>query len=87
MTKVILGHYGNDRGHWVGDGFPVRSLFSYNSLGQHIRNTNARRRIDLDSLRRGRRDSCPKGTEVETRVDVIGQRCFDLCIARSVIGD
>ncbi|OVZ00563.1 hypothetical protein CDO47_35705 [Pseudomonas aeruginosa] len=22
--------------HWVGDGFPVRSLFSYNTLGQHI---------------------------------------------------
>lgn len=36
MTKAILGRYGNDRGHWVGDGFPVRSLFSYNSLGQHI---------------------------------------------------
>ena len=36
MTKAILGRYGNDRGHWVGDGFPVRSLFSYNTLGQHI---------------------------------------------------
>ena len=36
MTKTILGRYGNDRGHWVGDGFPVRSLFSYNSLGQHV---------------------------------------------------
>jgi redox-sensitive bicupin YhaK (pirin superfamily) len=36
MTKTILGRYGNNRGHWVGDGFPVRSLFSYNSLGQHI---------------------------------------------------
>lgn len=36
MTKAILGRYGNDRGHWVGDGFPVRSLFSYNSLSQHI---------------------------------------------------
>lgn len=36
MSKTILGRYGNDRGHWVGDGFPVRSLFSYNSLGQHI---------------------------------------------------
>jgi quercetin 2,3-dioxygenase len=22
--------------HWVGDGFPVRSLFSYNALGQHV---------------------------------------------------
>ena len=36
MNKTILGRFGNDRGHWVGDGFPVRSLFSYNSLGQHI---------------------------------------------------
>lgn len=36
MSKTILGRYGNDRGHWVGDGFPVRSLFSYNMLGQHI---------------------------------------------------
>ena len=36
MSKTILGRYGNERGHWVGDGFPVRSLFSYNSLGAHI---------------------------------------------------
>lgn len=36
MSKTILGRYGSDRGHWVGDGFPVRSLFSYNMLGEHI---------------------------------------------------
>jgi quercetin 2,3-dioxygenase len=36
MSKTILGRYGNSRGHWVGDGFPVRSLFSYNDLGAHI---------------------------------------------------
>jgi redox-sensitive bicupin YhaK (pirin superfamily) len=36
MNKTILGRYGNERGHWVGDGFPVRSLFSYNMLDQHI---------------------------------------------------
>ncbi|WP_200960869.1 pirin family protein [Noviherbaspirillum sp. Root189] len=36
MSKEILGRYGNNRSHWVGDGFPVRSLFSYNNLGQHI---------------------------------------------------
>lgn len=36
MIKTILGRYGNDRSHWVGDGFPVRSLFSYNSLGEHV---------------------------------------------------
>jgi hypothetical protein len=36
MNKKILGRYGNNRGHWVGDGFPVRSLFSYNDLGQHV---------------------------------------------------
>lgn len=34
--KRFLGRYGNDRGHWVGDGFPVRSLFSYNELGKHV---------------------------------------------------
>lgn len=26
----------NDHSHWVGDGFPVRSLFSYNQLGAHV---------------------------------------------------
>lgn len=36
MTRKILGRYGNNQGHWVGDGFPVRSLFSYNMLGKHI---------------------------------------------------
>jgi quercetin 2,3-dioxygenase len=36
MSKTILGRYGNNRSHWVGDGFPVRSLFSYNNLGRHI---------------------------------------------------
>ncbi|WP_375287832.1 pirin family protein [Sphingomonas sp.] len=35
MAKV-LGRFGNDRQHWVGDGFPVRSLFSYNDLGAHV---------------------------------------------------
>src|ERR1700756_5089826 len=36
MSKTILGRYGNDSNHWVGDGFPVRSLFSYNGLGDHV---------------------------------------------------
>lgn len=35
-NKTILGRYGNEQGHWVGDGFPVRTLFSYNNLGAHI---------------------------------------------------
>jgi hypothetical protein len=34
--KQILGVYSQAQAHWVGDGFPVRSLFSYNSLGEHI---------------------------------------------------
>ena len=34
--KKILGVYTPPGGHWVGDGFPVRSLFSYNSHGQHL---------------------------------------------------
>ncbi|MFN3607899.1 MAG: pirin family protein [Hyphomonas sp.] len=36
MSKKILGRFGNNQGHWVGDGFPVRSLFSYHSLGHHV---------------------------------------------------
>jgi redox-sensitive bicupin YhaK (pirin superfamily) len=34
--KKILGVYSAPRPHWVGDGFPVRSLFSYDSLGKHL---------------------------------------------------
>lgn len=36
MSKAILGRFGNDRGHWVGDGFPVRTLFFYDTLGEHV---------------------------------------------------
>ncbi|MDZ3836773.1 MAG: pirin family protein [Rhodospirillales bacterium] len=36
MLKTILGRYGNTHRHWVGDGFPVRTLFSYDSLGAHV---------------------------------------------------
>ena len=28
--KTLIDVLGNNAGHWVGDGFPVRSLFSYN---------------------------------------------------------
>jgi redox-sensitive bicupin YhaK (pirin superfamily) len=34
--KKVLGVYSSPRSHWVGDGFPVRSLLSYNTLGEHI---------------------------------------------------
>lgn len=34
--KKILGVYSAPRQHWVGDGFPVRSMFSYDSHGQHL---------------------------------------------------
>ena len=34
--KKVLGTYSNPNMHWVGDGFPVRSLFSYDSLGEHV---------------------------------------------------
>lgn len=36
MDKTISGYYGGQPGHWVGDGFPVRSLFSYGTLGQQV---------------------------------------------------
>lgn len=35
MRKVIA-RFGNKDGHWVGDGFPVRSLFSYRELGERL---------------------------------------------------
>lgn len=34
--KKLLGIYSAPRAHWVGDGFPVRSLFSYNSHGAQL---------------------------------------------------
>ena len=34
--KKTLGIYSAPRGHWVGDGFPVRSLFSYDTQGKHL---------------------------------------------------
>jgi len=34
--KKILGTYSSPRQHWVGDGFPVRTLFSYNTLGAEL---------------------------------------------------
>lgn len=33
-AKKIQGVYRSDRGHWVGDGFPVRTLFDYNGFGK-----------------------------------------------------
>ena len=34
--KKINGVYRNQQMHWVGDGFPVKNLFSYDRLGQAI---------------------------------------------------
>ena len=34
--KRIMGVYRNQQMHWVGDGFPVKNLFSYDRLGQAI---------------------------------------------------
>lgn len=34
--KKILGVHRSPHGHWVGDGFPVRSLFTYDNLARHI---------------------------------------------------
>ena len=36
MKKQILGTHKDNRGHWVGDGFPVRTLFSYDNLASHL---------------------------------------------------
>jgi redox-sensitive bicupin YhaK (pirin superfamily) len=35
MKKVALIHRNNQR-HWVGDGFPVRTMFSYNDLARDL---------------------------------------------------
>jgi redox-sensitive bicupin YhaK (pirin superfamily) len=34
--KKVQGLYSPPRPHWVGDGFPVRSLFSHATLGAHV---------------------------------------------------
>lgn len=34
--KKIIGVYRNENMHWVGDGFPMKGLFSYDRLGQAI---------------------------------------------------
>ncbi|CAM3703183.1 pirin family protein [Polynucleobacter brandtiae] len=34
--KKVIGTQGNDQGHWVGDGFPVRTLFFYQNLGKQM---------------------------------------------------
>lgn len=34
--KKLIGIQGNDQGHWVGDGFPVRTLFFYQHLGKQM---------------------------------------------------
>jgi len=35
MKKLLLTRT-NDHGHWVGDGFPVRSIFTYNDLAKEL---------------------------------------------------
>ncbi|HWL06184.1 MAG TPA: pirin family protein [Xanthobacteraceae bacterium] len=34
--REILGIYSAPRGHWVGDGFPVRTMLSHHDQGAHI---------------------------------------------------
>jgi len=34
--KKLIGIYQSSRTHWVGDGFPVRSVFDYNGLGKNL---------------------------------------------------
>jgi redox-sensitive bicupin YhaK (pirin superfamily) len=36
VMKKVLGVYSAPRPHWVGDGFPVRSLFTYNSHAKQL---------------------------------------------------
>ena len=34
--RNVLGIYSSPAQHWVGDGFPVRSMLSYATLGEHV---------------------------------------------------
>lgn len=34
--KSIVGVHNNNQVHWVGDGFPVRTLFSYSTMGEQL---------------------------------------------------
>lgn len=34
--KKVTGVYSQPGRHWVGDGFPVRSLFSYSQQGEQL---------------------------------------------------
>jgi redox-sensitive bicupin YhaK (pirin superfamily) len=34
--KKVIGRFGNEDRHWVGDGFPVRTVFSYNDLAKEL---------------------------------------------------
>lgn len=34
--KAIQGVYSGSHPHWVGDGFPVRTVFSYSPHGRHL---------------------------------------------------
>jgi redox-sensitive bicupin YhaK (pirin superfamily) len=36
IMRKVLGVFSGPRPHWVGDGFPVRSLFSHASHGDHV---------------------------------------------------
>jgi redox-sensitive bicupin YhaK (pirin superfamily) len=73
MSKKVLGRYGDNRGHWVGDGFPVRSLFSYDTLGQHaspflLLDYAGPHRFEPTELRRGVGQHPHRGFETVTIV-------------------
>jgi redox-sensitive bicupin YhaK (pirin superfamily) len=36
LNKSVKGIFPSPQGHWVGDGFPVRSLFTYDRFGRNI---------------------------------------------------
>jgi quercetin 2,3-dioxygenase len=60
-VKKILGVYGSPEQHWVGDGFPVRSLFSH---GAHDRNFSPFLLADYAGPTRFPATSRPRGVGV-----------------------
>jgi len=61
--KKLVRIYQSSRTHWVGDGFPVRSVFDYNGLGKElspfVMNTHAEIQHAFEDYQLGRMGAIP----------------------------
>ena len=85
--KKVLGIYGSPRGHWVGDGFPVRSLFSYDTLRLSARPA-ARRALSAPSGGSDTRSDERGGHDISPflLLDYAGPAQFDAATAPRGVG-